>query len=366
MKSLLLAGSAVLSASAALAGNLDRSGQGIGALFEEGNWAEFSLGVLSGDVSGTDLLGGNTGDVAATYTLPAFAIKSDYSDTVSWAVIYDQPYGAATDYGSGSTLLGGTHAAASSHALTGLVRYKFSDRFSLHGGLRMQSIAADVDLAGGAYGGLNGYTVVFASDSGFGYVAGGAYEIPEIALRVALTYSSKIAHDLATTENFFPIPGNSTEITTPQSVNIDFRTGIMENTLLFGSIRWVEWSAFDVTPTGLDELAGAGSLVEYDDDVTTYVIGVGRRFTDQWSGAVQIGYEAETDPLVSPLGPTNGYTSVGGGMTYTMDNGSEITAGVRYYWIGDAQAEIGTPDTAVADFSGNTAIAAGIKYGIRF
>jgi long-subunit fatty acid transport protein len=362
MKKLLLAGAACLTATPALAGGLDRSGQSIGIIFEEGRWAEFSLGFVAPSLSGTDVLGGDTGDVGNAYLLPGIGYKADLNSQVSYALIYDQPYGADVLYGSGSALLGGTSAEAASHALTGILRYKMSERFSVHGGLRLQAIDAAVTLSGLAYGGLSGYSVDFDTGFGVGALAGVAYEIPDIALRVALTYNSAISHDLATTENFFPIPGNETTIVSPQSVNIDFQTGIMADTLLFGSIRWVDWSEFDVTPPGFGSVAGA--LVEYDEDTITYNLGVGRRFSDSWSGAIQVGYEAGGDPLVSPLGPTNGFWSVGAGATYTQGN-SEITAGLRYVFVGDAQPETGTPDTPRATFSGNHALALGIKYGIK-
>ncbi len=35
---------------------------------------------------------------------------------------------------------------------------------------------------------------------------------------------------------------------TPQSVNIDFQTGVAANTLAFANLRWVHWDQFAVTP----------------------------------------------------------------------------------------------------------------------
>ncbi len=34
---------------------------------------------------------------------------------------------------------------------------------------------------------------------------------------------------------------STTTITTPQSVNLDFQTGIMANTVAFANVRWVKW-----------------------------------------------------------------------------------------------------------------------------
>ncbi|MDR0068382.1 transporter, partial [Acinetobacter sp. 11520] len=39
-----------------------------------------------------------------------------------------------------------------------------------------------------------------------------------------------------------------TKITTPQSVNLDFQTGIMANTVAFANVRWVNWKDFAIRP----------------------------------------------------------------------------------------------------------------------
>ena len=54
----------------AFAGGLDRSGQGIGAIFNDPGHLEFSFGYVDPDVSGTSALclGCSSGDVAPAYT----------------------------------------------------------------------------------------------------------------------------------------------------------------------------------------------------------------------------------------------------------------------------------------------------------
>ena len=135
--------------------------------------------------------------------------------------------------------------------MTGLVRYRIDRRFSVHGGLRAARFGGEATLAGPAFAavGLGGYHWEGDDDWGFGYVLGAAYEIPEIALRVALTYGSEIEHELDADENFFG--PSTTEITMPQSVNLDFQTGISPKTLLYGSVRWVNWDGWNVSPGGL-------------------------------------------------------------------------------------------------------------------
>jgi len=375
-----LCGALVALAGAAQAGGIDRSGQPIGILFERGNYVELSYGNINPDVSGTDLTAAanGSGSVAGSHQLPGLALKYDINDRLSAALIYDHAYGADIDYpdftgftGTGSYMLGGTYAQVESQGLTALLRYRLNDRFSVHGGLRASQAGGDVGLSGAAYSTVSGYEAHLEKDWGTGFVIGGAYEIPDIALRVALTYFSKVGHTFDTQEviptAYQPLFGatldTTTDVDTPQALNLDFQTGIMENTLLFGSARWVEWSDFKIAPKGFFG-PNVGSLTNLEDTIT-YTLGVGRKFNDNWSGSVFATWEPGTGALVSPLAPTDGYKGIGVAAVYTRDN-MKITTGIRYLWLGDATPETGTPDVARADFSGNNALAVGVKVGFTF
>ena len=362
MKRILLATAATLAAaSVAQAGGIDRSGQGLGALFEKGRYFELSFGLASPTVEGRDVAAQPTGDVAGTYSQLAFSYKYDINDKLSMAVNLDQPFGADILYGPTTPVLGGTLAKADAYALTGILRYKFNDNFSAHGGLRMQRAEGNIRLQGAAYGPLSGYNVNLDGDWAPGYLVGVAYEKPEIALRVALTYNSAIKHEMDTTQSA-PFPsGTVTEVETPQSVNLDFQTGVAKDTLVFGQVRWADWSSFLIDPVGFP----GNGLVELEDTVT-YTLGVARRFNESFVGTFSLNYEGKgTDDLVSPLAPTNGRLGATLGAIYTVDN-MKITAGINYTRVGDARPETGTPDTARASMTGNSVIGVGVKVGWSF
>jgi len=366
----------VASAVSAHAGGLDRSGQPVGVIFEDGNVLEFSFGFTEPSVDGTDLATtlpiGNVGD---NFVTASIAAKYQYTDKLSFAFIIDEPYGSDVTY-PGSRLtssLGETSAIVDSTAYTALARYKFNDNWSVHGGARYQQISADITLGGGAYGALNGYNAAFSNDGAWGYVIGAAYERPEIALRIALTYNSETNHDLNTVETNVPIFGTVrgvTEVTAPESLNLDFQTGIAANTLLFGSVRYARYSDTIVSPTGFDSVVNPGtsgdSLSDLDNS-TDYEIGIGRRFNEKWSGSLAIGYESDgDDDLVSPLAPTNGATYVTLGAQYNVNEKVTISGGIRYTDLGDARPETGTPDVARGNFTDNSAISAGFKISYKF
>ncbi len=349
---------AILAASSgAHAGGVERSTQSVAILFEEGRYAELSFGRFAPDVSGT--VGGgaiSSGDMAGDYNSWSLGYKMDIGDRMALAVILDQPIGANVNYPGvpalGAYPLAGSTATLTSSAITALLKYQFENNISVYGGLRYETVHGEVSLPS-----VGGYTLDTNHDSELGYVIGVAWEKPEIAARVALTYNSAITHTLESLE-FGAAPGTfETEV--PQSVNLEFQTGIAKDTLLFGSIRWVDWTAFVIDPPFYP--APLGNLVDYAGDRTTYNLGIGRRFNDNWAAAVTVGYEKADGAPTGNLGPSDGMKSIGLAATYTMDN-MKITGGVRYVDIGDATTN--PPISGV--FTDNSGVGVGIKIGYTF
>lgn len=377
MKKTMSVGAALLlSTSAAFAGGLDRSGQPIGIIFEDGNVAQLSFGSVSPDVSGvangTGLGNVESGNMAPNYTQFGLGLKYDFNEQISLALIFDQPYGADVDYGDAQTgyYTGPATADVDSSALTALARYRIDNIFSVYGGLKYQTVSASVSKPTAA-----GYSIESEDSSATGFVAGVAYERPDIALRVALTYHSKVEHDITNTESCPGAPAaaqaacttNTTTVETPEAINLDFQSGIAQDTLLFGSIRHAKWTQFDFAPPGHAAL-GLGSLQSYDNDTTAYSLGVGRRFSDEWSGAVSVGFEDATGGFAGNLSPTDGNTSLGLGATYTGE-GFKVTGGARYIWLGDADTEhpvAALAGTTGSEFRDNTAIATGLSIVYSF
>jgi long-subunit fatty acid transport protein len=356
-----LATSAMLAliSGAATAGGSGRSGQNVGILFEEGNYAEVSVGSVSPDVSGT-ALGANSGDMASSYLQVGAGYKRDINDQLSFALIYDQPYGADVDYptGTGYAFAGST-AELKTNALTGILRYKLDNGVSVHGGLRVQTLEAKASIP------VLTYNATGERDTGVGYLVGAAYEKPEIALRVALTYFSKVKHEMDTSE-FLGItrPDTVTSTETPQAVNLDLQTGIAEGTLLFGGVRWVEWSAFEIAPAAYTATIGS-PLVAFKNDTFTYTLGIGRKLAENLSGSVAVSYEKTLGDTVSNLGPTDGRLGLTLGLRYTKDN-MVISGGINYTRVGSANTVISSTGPILSSFTDNSSVGAGIKIGYRF
>ncbi len=351
-------------ASTAFAAGLDRSSRSVAFIFEDGNKIELSAGFADPSIDGTDVATAGTGNIADSFGLFGGAIRYELNDQLSFGVLIEEPFGADILYGPATPVLGGTAATVNSSSVTAFGRYKFNERVSVHGGLVYQNLNADVTLSGAAYGPLSDYNAAFSNDSGIGYMLGAAYEIPEIALRVALTYHSEIDHSLDTTETATALPAtiaSQTEVTTPEQIALAFQTGVAEDTLVFGSVRFSHYSVTTVSPMGL-QLATANPEASLTDLENAFDVelGVGRRFSEKWAGSLSAGWsQSGEDVFGSPLGGTNGSVSLAVGASYQASDSLEISGGVRYTQFRDAVPTVG--GTPVADFQGNSALSAGLR-----
>ncbi len=365
-------------ATLASAGGIDRNGQPITFIFDQGTVFEAGFGSISPSVSGNDaaILGGAPiSNIGKGFQAYSFSVKADLTDQLSFGVLIDQPFGAEIEYGPGSAAFGGTSARADLSATTALLRYKFNERFSVHGGFRVISGDADVSLTGGLYAGLGlfDYTMSLDRTSAYGYVVGAAYEIPEYFLRVSLTYSSEITQSFPTTETnlelvpglpptFTPVTSTApSESVIPQTLNLEFQSGIAPKTFVFGGARWAEWSKLRFDPPYL--LAATGrTLIEFEDTIT-YQLGIGRQLNENWTGLFSLIHEPGGDPIVSPLAPVNGFSGATAGLVYTKDN-LRVTGFLNYTKLGNATP--GGSGVALATFENNHSVGGGIKIGITF
>ena len=362
----------------ALAAGLDRSGQSIAAFLQPGNYAEAGISVLDPTVKGKDLIKNNVSDMAEDYYFPSAAIKVQATEQISLGLLYDQPFGADAMYSLEQSMftngIEGTKVEVETHNLTALIGYQPTENWNFYAGPVWQTVEADISLRGQAYISpkdptkvLSGYDIKIHEEEAFGWLAGFAYQIPEIALKTSVTYRSEIKHKAKSVETHKLMPMLNVEsqldAITPQSVNIDFQTGVAANTLAFANIRWAHWDQFAVTPKFLNAASG-NNLIDYSDDQWSATVGVGRKLNSHWSGSASVGYDSGAGNPVTTLGPTEGYWSVGLGGQYSPAENYFIQAGVKYFWLGDATARTGTTD--VGEFEDNYALGYGLKFGYRF
>lgn len=359
---LISALASLLASGAIQAGGLDRSGQDTSIILKEGGLFELTSVSVAPTVSGTNAgYNTDTGDVAPDYSMTTFAMRSDINDKMAFALIQDNPYGADVSWTNGG--LAGTSGKIESDATTALVSYNASDAITVYGGLKSQSIDVSASVKVAAAG-LD-YELDGSPSSASGYVVGAAFEKPEIALRVALTYHAKIKHSMAVQETILAAPNTyasfstNMDFYTPTAYNLDFQTGIAANTLLFGSIRRANWTETSVSPATYP----SNPLLSYSNDSTAYNIGLGRKLNDQWSVAVTYGWESATGEDGGPFGPTDGNSNYGLGVTYNADQLS-ITAGARSVTFGDT--DVVSAGTNFASMADNTGMVTALKLAYKF
>ena len=404
----------------AFAAALDRSGQSISAFLQPGNYFEAGISVLDPSVSGKvrngyspsaappsaiGLQNTNLSDMGDDYYFPSAALKLQVTDHFSFGLLYDQPFGADATYSLSDTVsvtAGGvglfhngtesTEVEVKTQSISMIFGYQPTENFNFYAGPVYQTIEGDVQLRGLAYGdstAFGGYNASIKETGDIGWLAGAAFQIPDIALKASVTYRSEIEHSVNVKESFNSAgllaglnaaPSLNTDITSPQSVNVDFQTGIMANTVAFANVRWVDWSNFSIQPykfgiasknaivqgqTGKPEF----DLVAYTDDQISATVGVGRKLNDKWAGNVSVGWDSGAGNPITTLGPTEGYWNLGLGAQFSPTPQTFIAGGVKYFWLGDAKAQSASQfDTAnyVAEFEGNDALAYGLKIGYKF
>jgi long-subunit fatty acid transport protein len=359
-------------------------------LYQEGRYLEFGVAWSDPDQSGEGAvippippffpdgatLDGNTGDVFESRWNFSGAYKADLNDRLSYALIFDQPLQADTRYGDGSfpplppplpaSLYGGSMADVKTYQISGVLAYDVNPNVKVYGGLRAQRLDAEAAIAF-----VSDYSVKADDKWGYGWLVGAAYERPQIALRVALTYQSKIGYDLDTAETITPFgtttpltQDTETDVDTPQSVQLDFQTGVAPQTLVFGYIRWVDWSEFSVNPPVYEQataaLLGQGRpLIQYADDWWTYNLGIGRQLTDALAGSVAITWEPSVGGEMTSLGPYDGRTTATAALSY--DYGQfNITGGLTYGVLGD------THNLLQTDYNDGSVWGAGVRVGYTF
>ncbi len=459
---------AMLPVTGAFAAGLDRSGQPVAPLFQQGNLVELGWTSLFPTVEGKENGGQQRAipNMADKYSFPSAAVKYQANDQWSFSFLYDHPFGADAAYegvnnftttpaarmqaaaiplgahvrtqiadaATKQMLAANMSPAQIQAALPGIVDAKFptemakamatpqgqaaiakystaasgsdvtnvnvtTQSFSLiagfqpnknwhiYGGPVYQTIKGDVHLRGAAYSVFNGYDATFHNSGAWGFLAGAAYQIPDIAFRAALTYRSAIKHNVDTTENFVNYQkyggaagtNGTTKIKTPQSVNFDLQSGVAPNTVAFANLRWVDWSSFSIQPGQFGAISrdlgpavgkpNGFNLVEYAKDQYSATVGVGRKFNEQWAGNMSVGWDSGTGEYVTTLGPTKGNWNLGIGAQYSPTKNFYVGVGAKYFWLGDAKAQVASKVGTTnydADFKSNNAVAVGVKVGYRF
>ena len=371
----------MLLASPAFSGGWEASRLDTSFMYQEGSYAEVGTSSISYDIKATtQATAGTTHKMAKDQTRTSLGFKMEYGE-------FDV---GLTSYKSGAIQLDGMATAAHKsgatcptagagilqcslvpsgdvdmNSLALLGRYKLNENISFLGGINRYEVSNGiVQTLSGYYEGVSGDEMV--------PMAGAAYENKEIALRVellvqletdmSLTAKTSAAKGLATTA-----VANS-KLVVPQSMTLNFQSGVAEDTLMFGSIHKVDWDTAQITIPANNSAKAINTAFA---SRTAYSVGIGRKINDSISvlGSYSTedgGGATSTDPFTL----TDGSQTLGLGVRYTRDN-MTISGGYSYTKVGDVKvtstvAAGPPPVNLTADYKNNEVTGIGLKIGFSF
>ncbi len=330
-KGILALAAAAAFSSTAMAGGWNRGEADTDILFEDGtvvsragityvsprrDYSTVTIPPRGGVVESTD------DRFSQDYIIPSFAAKWQATDNFGCAFTYTQPFGADAEYGPEAVAASLTSGANG----TGATRKEFiTNEYGATCDISAEMGKGRLHFLGGVFLQDFDYTANTASgnlrledDAAFGYRIGVAYDITEYAMRVQLMYRSKIEHE--TNDGSFtwnPAAGFPPAVfgeqdafgsgTLPQSLKLSLQTGVAPGWLVYGSVKWTDWSVMDnlnysiYTPTAIAALGvpGAGYIPRRDvynwRDGWTIQAGVGHAFNEKISGTVNLTWDRGVD-----------------------------------------------------------------------
>ena len=393
-----------LSAGMAQAGGFELQTLDTSIMYADGNQASIAYASIDASVQGENPNSATSSkkDVVKDQTVTNVTAKFDVGESLS--------FGLGT-YRAGSIQLSGGNEAPNPGVHYGgnlaptadvdlnttaiLGRYQLNENLSFIGGVTQNNIGdGNVTTLAGSYG--------ISGTSSMGYIGGVAYSIPDIALRAELTYQPKT--DFTTNASFTPsaygvggvmtkaaehqtaVDGggvasdyplaalsgldatqmnaylaettNKTTLSLPETVALNFQTGIAENTLLTASYRKASWSKSQIN------VAAKIAIGTEFEDSEAYTVGIARRFSDKLSASLTYSKEeGSSKPAKSLFTVSNGSEAVSLGLRYTHEN-MNISAGISQRNVGDVT--VNDPNAGTMKYTGNTVTSMGVKIAFAF
>ena len=383
---------AVLCTSSAFAGGFSRGDANTDILFEPGT-ANIDAGFIyvSPQRSYDTINGakGTDGRFSDDYWIPSVAVAARPTDMFGCALTYTQSFGAGATYGAQAqkaeaanqvaklVASGVPLAQAQAQANPSSSKTFTSNEYGATCDLKFDAGQGKFHVLGGlfiedfSYTALTpGGTLSFKDNGSVGYRIGGAYEIPEYALRASLMYRSQVTHNASGSFDFSAIAqaGNGGIAraaavgsgTLPQSVKLYVQSGIAPDWLVYGSVEWTNWSVLQT----LNYTVGTSKRQDpyFWKDGWTIQGGVGHKFNDTVSGTLNVTWDQGVGTGADIQ--TDTWTFGAGALINAGPGVLKVGAGVSYLTAGSQSTAKGALYNATSP--GSWAYALGASYNIKF
>lgn len=349
--SLCVVAGTLLSAQQSFAGGMEASWLNHGVLFHQDDKVlQSSVALYQADQDGSDVFNNKTGSAAQDQWFVKLAYKHQLNDQTALALTYHRGLSAHQKYptnsiynGLSAKWVGDVYSVLAKHDVwNSALSNSWQQKISLYGGAKLLISEAKVTVpatpTANPVTDPRAYPYRAESDTNYapGYVAGIAYQIPDIALMLRLTYETAITHRFKYSEAVISsVPAlnlrqsSNASVEVPASWQLDIQTGIASDTLLFAIIRRVDWRPFKVEPPLFKQATGNG-LVVFKRINYAFSGGVGHKFSSSWSAALGYDYEEGSDGALNPLLPSSGYRGPTAGLSYSWAK-SKVSLGGYYY-----------------------------------
>ena len=384
----------IMACSVAYAGGWSTGTLGQSFMSEKDGFGEISVGQVDYKITASTANSYTTGvqatniDVIKDANRVGLSLKNDYGEKFSVGLTNFQYGSIQMQGGAGATRkswIPDADATLNTMALLG--SYNVSDGLNVLVGVRRDTLEkTTVSTIKGDY------TIDSAAKTRG--VMGVSYQKPEIALKVSATYSPKaeistgsgfaetgqpgglggisygdaiIAQGLGVAANaglLATVSSYTTTVGLPETLNIEFQTGIAEDTLLFGSIVDTKWKKAQIDSNG----SATSRITTAFSDTVSYSLGIGRRLNDNWSITGSYKQEDGGGAYASSLFTvSNGTKGVTLAARYTNENMS-FTAGVNMVEVGGVTitSDGTSTGTTFAKYGTNSAVGVGLRVSFDF
>lgn len=362
----------------AVAGGFSRGTADTDLLYEEGNF-NMRAGVTIVAPTREFSRHGNPALVGTSYTdtyaVPSAAIKLDIGQYFACAATLAQPYGGATTYDF-PTLSGKVDEDFTIYEFGATCAAKLDvgpGKLYLIGGIFQEQF----DYERRNLSPIGPLTLSLSGED-VGFRGGVGYQIPDIALKAELMYRAGTDYGadgtLTGPAGVFgiPLPDPTTPVTLdalgvgelPQSVELKLQSGVAPGWLVFGSVKWTDWS---VTTT-LDVISAAtGTLLSQNQyfwrDGWTVTGGVGHAFTENVSGAVSLTWDRGVGTGWDLSSDT---WTLGAGGSFKNQYGGELRAGMGVSYLTSAEETQYAPAVLNSAVDSGWAVAFSGSYKVKW
>ena len=293
--------------------------------------------------------GGTGGDAGGAAVVPNLYFTMPLGERLSLGLGVNVPFGLTTEYEDNWVgRFQGIKSELTTININPSVSYKFSDTFSIGGGVNYQQLDAELTNAVVLGAGLEGRTNLEADDDAWGWNIGAMFQVTPMT-RIGVAYRSEIEYELegsVTTTLGGAMVGAASgptgaAVTLPDMLSVSIAHSVSDRLQLLGDVTRTGWSSVNQVPV-VNTTNGTlrDNLVLDFDDSWRYSIGGNYKLNDTWILKAGLAYDetpVQGATTRSVRLPDNDRTWVSFGGQRKIGQKGRLDLGYSHLFIEDAE-----------------------------